>query len=466
MTEEEIIAALRASYDAFHNCDFKEFRKILTFVRAEIDKYPQTHPLQGEWILVQSLPFFAEPAKLVEMFGAAYALIGGRSKVFSEKISMSLDFYNVFGIYYRTGRADEIAELLDKASALFEKLTGGGTETALCYRAQLAHYRGESEKALALAEKAYDAARQNGNYLIALCAAELVGNLAKHAGNEKLWHKMMSYIDGVIEDPKRRRICTETAEVIRAEANMHIGVFKDMPEYVKTGDFGAIHQPKHPLGFVIIGNKISPTLLYYAGISHIQYLFYTKQYIEAINKIGVLRNVWRAAPQPFSDAYLDLLLASNYRMLGDMESAYFCVSSAIEKIAPDGLWLIPSEFVLTSMGSYIIETVEKHTPGAGNTVRDLGIDYWNKIDDLRSIVHRESLVSALNDREYEVALLAADRLSTSEIAEQLFISESTVKFHLSNIYGKLGIRKKTEIAAALEKKLTNKFSLMQIRKEW
>ena len=99
-------------------------------------------------------------------------------------------------------------------------------------------------------------------------------------------------------------------------------------------------------------------------------------------------------------------------------------------------------------------------------MRDLGIDYWNKIDDLRGIVHRESLISALNDREYEVALLAADRLSASEIAKQLYISESTVKFHLSNIFGKLGIKKKTEIAAALEKNLTNKFSISKIRKDW
>lgn len=464
--EEEIIAALRAAYDAFRSCDFKEFRKYLLATRAELEKYPQNHPLQGEWILVQSLPSFAEPQKLVEMFGAAYALIGGKSRVFSEKISMSLDFYNVFGIYYRTGRADEIAELLDKASALFEKLTGGGAETALCYRAQLAHYRGEAENALSLAEKAYDAARANGNYLTALCAAELIGNLAKHAGNEKLWNKMLFYIDSVIADPERRQVCTETAEIIRAEANMHIGVLKDMPDYVKTGNFGAIPQPNHPLGFVIIGKKISPTLLYYVGITHIQYLFYSKQYIEAINKIGMLRNVWRAAPQPFSDAYLDLLLASNYRMLGDMESVYVCVSAAIEKIAPDGLWLIPSEFVLTSMGSYIIETAEKYDPDAGNKVRDLGIDYWNKIDDLRGIVHRESLISALNDREYEVALLAADRLSASEIAKQLYISESTVKFHLSNIFGKLGIKKKAEIAAALEKNLTNKFSISKIRKDW
>ena len=98
MQEEEIMSTLRAAYDAFRNCEFKEFRKNLLTVHGELENYPQEHPLQGELILMESLPYFAEPAKLAEMFGAAYALIGGRSKVLSEKISMSLDFYNVFGI--------------------------------------------------------------------------------------------------------------------------------------------------------------------------------------------------------------------------------------------------------------------------------------------------------------------------------------------------------------------------------
>ena len=247
---------------------------------------------------------------------------------------------------------------------------------------------------------------------------------------------------------------------------MHLGVFKNIPDFIKTGDFGAIPQPNSPLGFVIVGKKLSPTLLYHAGITHIQYLFYNKKYIDAINKVGMLRVVLKASPHPFGDAYLDLLLASNYRLIGDVESAHFYIKSAIEKIAPDRLWLIPSEFVLTSLGNFIIETAEKHCVGAGNIVRDLGLDYWNRIDDLRSIVHRESIIPALNDREYEVALLAADRLSTSEISKQLFISESTVKFHLSNIFGKLGIRKRTELAQALENTLANNFSLLKSRKEW
>ena len=57
----------------------------------------------------------------------------------------------------------------------------------------------------------------------------------------------------------------------------------------------------------------------------------------------------------------------------------------------------------------------------------------------------------LTRREIEVALLAASNLSNAEIAAELFISETTVKKHLSNIYGKLGISKRGQIGELFRK---------------
>lgn len=65
---------------------------------------------------------------------------------------------------------------------------------------------------------------------------------------------------------------------------------------------------------------------------------------------------------------------------------------------------------------------------------------------------RECLASlGLTRREIEVALLAAANLSNAEIAAELFISETTVKKHLSNIYGKLGISKRGQIGELFKK---------------
>jgi ATP/maltotriose-dependent transcriptional regulator MalT/ActR/RegA family two-component response regulator len=56
----------------------------------------------------------------------------------------------------------------------------------------------------------------------------------------------------------------------------------------------------------------------------------------------------------------------------------------------------------------------------------------------------QALVETLTNRELDVLELLAQRLSNNEIADKLFISTTTVKGHLQNIYGKLDVNKRRE----------------------
>ena len=53
---------------------------------------------------------------------------------------------------------------------------------------------------------------------------------------------------------------------------------------------------------------------------------------------------------------------------------------------------------------------------------------------------------ALTDREVEVLKLVGKGLLNSEIAEQLVISEATVRTHVSNIMSKLQLASRTQAA--------------------
>ena len=54
---------------------------------------------------------------------------------------------------------------------------------------------------------------------------------------------------------------------------------------------------------------------------------------------------------------------------------------------------------------------------------------------------------ALTRREVEVLALLAEGRTNRQIADTLFISESTAEVHVSNILGKLGVSGRTEAAA-------------------
>ena len=49
----------------------------------------------------------------------------------------------------------------------------------------------------------------------------------------------------------------------------------------------------------------------------------------------------------------------------------------------------------------------------------------------------------LTPRELEILRLASDGLSNSEMAKQLWVTDQTIKFHLSNIYRKLEVSNRT-----------------------
>jgi LuxR family maltose regulon positive regulatory protein len=64
-----------------------------------------------------------------------------------------------------------------------------------------------------------------------------------------------------------------------------------------------------------------------------------------------------------------------------------------------------------------------------------------------SLPDGNAFIEPLSGREVDVLGLIAEGLSNKEIAQQLFLSLSTIKWHTGNIYGKLGVNNRTQAVA-------------------
>ena len=63
----------------------------------------------------------------------------------------------------------------------------------------------------------------------------------------------------------------------------------------------------------------------------------------------------------------------------------------------------------------------------------------------------DSGVAALTKRELEIATLVTDRKTNREIASELFLSGKTIESHMRNIFVKLGVSSRVEVARTVER---------------
>jgi LuxR family maltose regulon positive regulatory protein len=80
----------------------------------------------------------------------------------------------------------------------------------------------------------------------------------------------------------------------------------------------------------------------------------------------------------------------------------------------------------------LLDATRREAAGGPAPVRDAGVP------------RQEGLIEALSQRECQVLRLLASHLSTPEMADVLIISTHTVRSHVKNIYGKLGVHSRLE----------------------
>ncbi len=112
------------------------------------------------------------------------------------------------------------------------------------------------------------------------------------------------------------------------------------------------------------------------------------------------------------------------------------------------LWGAEGQAVIYNVFSPVEVLARRQAAGLRTFAKEL---FNSRLQMLASGQLTERLIEKnnLSPRETQVALKCAEGLTNAEIGKKLFIQEETVKFHLRNIFIKLGVKRRTELMALL-----------------
>lgn len=156
------------------------------------------------------------------------------------------------------------------------------------------------------------------------------------------------------------------------------------------------------------------------------------------------------------NARIQMLLAMAYYVLGQHLAAYNCLMYALEQIRSTG-----SHRLILDEHPLLFKILEEVHNACGNKVA-LSSEMQDYINNLLKIIKNdhgnEAYVvddqitdrnkdTVLSQRETEILLLVEQGSSDGQIADSVFLSIHTVKWHLRNIYNKLQVRSRTQAVA-------------------
>lgn len=139
---------------------------------------------------------------------------------------------------------------------------------------------------------------------------------------------------------------------------------------------------------------------------------------------------------------------------GDLAAARVAATCALHTDEPEEFE--HAEAAFSACGAWLVAA--ELAESAARLLRDRGLVREAGRASRRAAGHRERYdgfvasadsAPALSERERQVAMLILEGLSSKEIATKLTVSVRTVSNHLQSIYLKLGISRRTDLAAAL-----------------
>lgn len=175
-----------------------------------------------------------------------------------------------------------------------------------------------------------------------------------------------------------------------------------------------------------------------------KYLILNREYHHFLGISGQLLGLNNLFSYILPQIYTYIYLAIANKETGETIKAHKFLKEAIKLAEPDRIYM-PFVHNYSSISELMAETVIGHdNQGFIRNVIKISKGYEKGVKSIKKAGHALADYG-LTVREADVAKLASQRFSNKEIAEQLFIAESTVKSNMKVIFNKLQINSRAEL---------------------
>jgi LuxR family maltose regulon positive regulatory protein len=434
--EGNITAQLRKAYDLYGVGRAREADALMEEIFVGLENATDDscrHKLLGEWTLITMFAHFPDVYAMLPILEQAKELLGGRSSVLKATEPFAFGAIGLFALFHlKPGKADEENFLFAKFVALYGDVTGGGFGADSLFEAELCFHRGEMDRAELLFYKAAYQSRFARQDTIWMGALQLLAQIQIHKSNPKAFDEAFKTIEDATRlCPENAMLDAKLADYARGLILIELEQTDSIAEWIKNGE--------------------SDGLPYYVrmavGYLQIRCSFMKNEYSKTLG----MAEAWvqDAAFGPVVPAVVWMYMAVAQLICRDERQGIESIEKAVRLMDDDGLCMVFAGFY-----PHIAEYIDRAAKGSPASflkdIKKLSVAYAKGWRDVFSSLFTIPFERALTKRELEVARLAAQGLSNREIAERLIITERTVKAHLTEVFQKLGISRRSQLAPKLK----------------
>ena len=439
------LSLLKLCYALYGGCAFDEFRRHMNRIRKMIEQEGDEQ-LLGEWYLVDAYEVFPDVDEMYKKYEMAEDLMEHPSEIFVKEEPYLFGCTSMWYMFYsKEGEMLEIADRLEKCLKLYNSLTNGhASGAAQLYRGEAYSVQGRFEESDIQAYQAAFLSEQAGNATITYGASLLLGINAIYRSDMAGLGKAIDYLENKAQGYKflkGKMLNTYMVETVRGYL---LGLMMETSRSAlwTQGEADSLTDLTFT-NFMIKTCRITDLLL-------------KKEYKMAIASVETSLIMDERLITVPTRNFMYCGLALCYMAIGRLVKASEYLDKSLTLAGQDKNYSFLACFRKYFQILFIMPGIASKHKNTIREIKELDIRY-TRADESHIFAMLEEVpelkemtdMNELTEREQEVAELAAKGYRNHEIAEELHISENTVKHHLKIIFQKMNIDRRTKLIEML-----------------